>query len=53
MPKAPPTNFVAEGGDSAPRKRDRERTLNELKLALGRLQRAGKKVTLRAVAKEA
>jgi len=53
MPKPPPGNDVTEGRDTAPRKRDRERTLSDLKSALVRLQRAGKKVTLRAVAQEA
>lgn len=37
----------------APRRRDRERTLHELNLALIRLQRRGEKVTLKAVADEA
>ncbi|MNT26783.1 hypothetical protein D3C72_1623770 [compost metagenome] len=36
-----------------PRRRDRERTLTELQLALSRLQRASKKVSISAVAKEA
>lgn len=36
-----------------PKKRDRERTLHELKLALSRVQRRGEKVTLKAVADEA
>lgn len=49
MPKAQPAN--RDG--NAPRKRDREHTLSELKHALKRLQGAGKKVTLRAVAEEA
>ncbi|KWR87596.1 hypothetical protein RM96_24210 [Cupriavidus sp. IDO] len=39
--------------DHPPRRRDRERTLNELQLALGRLQSANKKVSISAVAKEA
>lgn len=39
--------------DDAPRARDRERTKAELELALHRVQRTGKKVTLRAVAEEA
>ncbi|GLC96448.1 hypothetical protein Tamer19_58570 [Cupriavidus sp. TA19] len=39
--------------DHSPRRRDRERTLNELQLALGRLQSANKKVSISAVAKEA
>ncbi len=37
----------------APRKRDRERTLHRLNLALIRVQRRGEKVTLKAVADEA
>ena len=37
----------------APRKRDRERTLHQLNLALIRVQRRGEKVTLKAVADEA
>lgn len=49
MPKAQPAN--RDG--NAPRKRDREHTLSELQQALKRLQGAGKKVTLRAVAEEA
>ena len=53
MPKAPPASTVANCDGNAPRKRDRESTLSELKLALQRLQEAGKKVTLRAVAEEA
>lgn len=44
-----PTVEVAE----APRKRDRERTLHQLNLALFRVQRRGEKVTLKAVADEA
>jgi AcrR family transcriptional regulator len=39
--------------EEVPRVRNRERTLNELQLALHRLQRAEKKITLRAVAEEA
>ncbi len=38
---------------TAPRTRDRERTLHELNLALIRVQRRGEKVTLKAVANEA
>lgn len=53
MPKAQPARTVASSEDNAPRKRDRERTLSELQLALHRLQRTGKKVTLSAVAEEA
>lgn len=37
----------------APRQRDREKTLNELQLALHRLQREGKKVSIKGVAEEA
>lgn len=44
-----PTAEVVE----APRKRDRERTLHSLNLALIRVQRRGEKVTLKAVAVEA
>ena len=51
MPKTWPDK--APLADVAPRGRDRERTLTELQLALHRLQRAGKKITLRAVAEEA
>lgn len=36
-----------------PRRHDRERTLTELQLALSRLQRAGTKVSIAAVAREA
>ncbi len=46
LPSRPPA-------DEAPRGRNRERTLSQLQLALHRLQRAEKKVTLRAVAEEA
>ncbi|MBP4052197.1 hypothetical protein J9978_22265 [Chromobacterium violaceum] len=53
MPKAQPAKTVANSDGNAPRKRDRERTLSELKLALLRLQEAGKKITLQAVAEEA
>ncbi|MDC7690367.1 TetR family transcriptional regulator [Vogesella indigofera] len=53
MPKAQPAKTVANSDGNAPRRRDRERTLRELKLALLRLQEEGKKVTLRAVAEEA
>ena len=42
-----------EEGAEAPRKRDRERTLHQLNLALIRVQRRGEKVTLKAVADEA
>lgn len=53
MPKAQPAKTVANSDGNAPRKRDRERTLSELKLALLRLQEAGKKVTMQAVSEEA
>ena len=36
-----------------PRHRDRERTLMELQLAMHRLQRAGKKVSIKGIAEEA
>lgn len=51
MPKALPVK--ATPIEDTPRGRNRERTLKELQLALHRLQRAGKKVTLKAVAEEA
>lgn len=53
MTKVLSANSVAKHDRQAPRKRDRESTLGELQLALHRLQRDGKKVTLRAVAVEA
>lgn len=54
MPKVlHPKPQISSGGQSAPRQRDRARTLNELQLALHRLQRAGVKITLKAVAVEA
>lgn len=49
LPAKVPAFEVAE----APRKRDRERTLHQLNLALIRVQRRGEKVTLKAVADEA
>lgn len=49
LPAKVPTVVVVE----APRKRDRERTLHQLNLALIRVQRRGEKVTLKAVADEA
>lgn len=49
LPAKEPIAEVAE----APRKRDRERTLHQLNLALIRVQRRGEKVTLKAVADEA
>lgn len=49
LPAKVPNIEVAE----APRKRDRERTLHQLNLALIRVQRRGEKVTLKAVADEA
>lgn len=51
MPR--PHQSKAMAVDDAPRGRNRERTLSELQLALHRLQRAGKKITLKAVADEA
>lgn len=51
MPKTLPAK--ATPAEKTPRGRNRERTLNDLQLALHRLQRAGKKITLRAVAEEA
>lgn len=51
MPKALPAK--ATPIEEAPRGRNRERTQTELELALHRLERAGNKVTLRAVAEEA
>ena len=48
LPSKDSTNEVAD----APRRRDRERTLHQLNLALSRVQRRGK-VTLKAVAEEA
>lgn len=53
MPKAQPAKTVANSDGNAPRRRDRERTLRELKLALLRLQEEGKRVTLKAVAEKA
>ena len=49
LPAEVPTAAVTD----APRKRDRERTLHQLNLALIRVQRKGVKVTLKAVADEA
>ena len=53
MPKPLPGNVPAVEAAQAPRKRDRERTLHQLNLALIRVQRRGEKVTLKAVADEA
>lgn len=54
MAKSVPARPQEAGdGAAAPRRRDRERTLHELNLALIRLQRRGEKVTLKAVADEA
>ena len=53
MPKLPPAKVPAVEVADAPRKRDRERTLHQLNLALIRVQRRGEKVTLKAVADEA
>ncbi|MEX8195019.1 TetR family transcriptional regulator [Comamonas guangdongensis] len=49
----PARSKVAGIANDAPRKRDRERTQQELSLALIRVQQSGKKVTLKAVADEA
>ena len=49
MPRYRATDAVQK----APRKRDRKRTLNELELALQRIQQTGEKITLKAVADEA
>jgi hypothetical protein len=51
--KRTPSTVAAPEAVKPPRRRDRERTLTELRLALSRLQRAGKKVSIAAVAKEA
>lgn len=52
MPKVPPAKpLTSEEG--AVRGRNRERTLQELEFSLHRLQRAGGKITLKAVAEEA
>ncbi|WP_114970984.1 TetR family transcriptional regulator [Rhodoferax ferrireducens] len=53
MPKLLPAKVPAEEVADAPRKRDRERTLHQLNLALIRVQRRGEKVTLKGVADEA
>lgn len=54
MAKSLPARLKVAGiANDAPRKRDRERTLRELSLALVRVQQSGKKVTLKAVADEA
>ncbi len=53
MPKLLPDKVLAVEVADAPRKRDRERTLHQLNLALIRVQRRGEKVTLKAVADEA
>ncbi|MDH0344567.1 hypothetical protein [Chromobacterium haemolyticum] len=53
MPKAQTNKTIASSDGKAPRKRDREGTLSQLKLALDRLLQVGKKITLRAVAEEA
>ncbi len=52
MPKLFPSKDSTAGVADAPRRRDREATLHQLKLALSRVQRRGK-VTLKAVAEEA
>jgi AcrR family transcriptional regulator len=53
MTKSQPAKVAAVEVAEAPRKRDRERTLHQLNLALIRVQRRGEKVTLKAVADEA
>ena len=53
MTKLQPAKVAAVEVAEAPRKRDRERTLHQLNLALIRVQRRGEKVTLKAVADEA
>lgn len=53
MTKLLPVKASTEKVAQAPRKRDRERTLHELNLALIRVQRQGGTVTLKAVADEA
>ncbi|MBK7424571.1 MAG: hypothetical protein IPJ48_16630 [Propionivibrio sp.] len=53
MSKLLPAKVLAVEVADAPRKRDRERTLHQLNLALIRVQRRGEKVTLKAVADEA
>lgn len=52
MPKLLPSRGPTQEVIKPPRKRDRDATLHQLKLALSRVQRRGK-VTLRAVAEEA
>lgn len=52
MSKVLPAKAPATGEGSV-RGRNRERTLRELELALHRVQRAGEKITLKAVATEA
>ncbi|WP_350357409.1 TetR family transcriptional regulator [Paraburkholderia fungorum] len=51
--KRTPSAAAAPEAVKPPRRRDRERTLTELQLALSRLQRASRKVSIAAVAKEA
>jgi AcrR family transcriptional regulator len=53
MTKLQPAKVAVAEVTEAPRKRDRERTLHQLNLALIRVQRRGEKVTLKAVADEA
>lgn len=53
MPKLLTAKIPTAEAVEAPRKRDRERTLHSLNLALIRVQRRGEKVTLKAVAVEA
>lgn len=53
MTKLPLAEVSTANAFETPRKRDRKRTLDQLKLALARVQRRGGKVTLKAVADEA
>ena len=49
-----PSNAEPVAAEAKPlRQRDRERTLTELQLALHRLQRAGRKVSIKGIAEEA
>lgn len=53
MTKQPDKIVNSEEEVKAPRQRSRDKTGTELKLALHRLQRAGKKVSISSIAKEA
>ncbi|TCS33106.1 hypothetical protein EDC30_11847 [Paucimonas lemoignei] len=48
-----PKNSVQKTVQNAPRQRDRERTQNDLKLALRRLQQTEEKISIKRVAEEA